>query len=135
MDKEKYIRTTMNPNVRHLLFALLTIVFSCSSLNHWTPVATWYYEISNTPDGTRYGHMIITEQPKKRLKVVMKATDGDEEVEVKDLVFVHRKMTGFMELPNLTLTITGLFEGYEFVGTIDAGEKGSFPIQATRMME
>ena len=65
----------------------------------------------------------------------MKATDGDEEVEVKDLVFVHRKMTGFMELPNLTLTITGLFEGDEFVGTIDAGEKGSFPIQATRMME
>lgn len=114
---------------------LLLVAFSCSSLKRWSPIATWYYEIIGTPQGDRYGHMIISELPKKRLKVVMKATDGDEEVVVQDLVFVDRKMTGFMELPNVTLTIRGVFDEDDFVGTIDAGESGSFPIKATRLMK
>lgn len=119
----------------NLLLAVILIIASCGSMKRWTPVATWYYEISGTPQGDMYGHMFITELPQKRLKVTMKATEGEEEVEVQDLVFVDKKMTGFMEFSNLTLTIRGAFEGDEFNGTIDAGESGSFPIKATRLIE
>lgn len=135
LGKERYISSKMNKTIKLFWVLFLVVGFSCSSLKGWSPVATWYYEIVGTPQGDRYGHMIISELPKKRLKIVLKATDGDEEVEVQDLVFVERKMTGFMELPNVTLTIRGVFDGDEFVGSIDAGESGSFPIKATRMME
>lgn len=114
------------------LTILLIGTLACGSTNKWTPVDAWIFQINETPMGDLHGKMYISEVDHKKYQVTIIPNDGKEEIEVKDLALIDKKLTGVIELPTAMLTFKGVFGENSFKGTLEFDEEQIFPFVAVR---
>lgn len=117
-----------------LALTMIVVLASCASnKNAWTPVGTWEYTVSDTPNGDTFGTIIITEEDGSRVGKFRSPEYGDTDITDFN-IDEDNLLTGKFYLAGMDMGISGTFEGETFSGTIDAGYNGSFPIVANRQV-
>ncbi len=120
---------------KSVLILLSILVFGCAGSKKavYSPVGTWEYTVIGTPNGDYPGTFILT-QTEEGMKGIMKSYEYGES-ELESLTYTtgeSNEMKCMLYLSGMDLSMTGVFVGDTFSGTIDAGQNGAFPITASR---
>lgn len=101
---------------------------SCGSLS---PIGSWDYKITGTPQGDYSGVLVVTKKDKKTLGAVMKSSGND-------LPFNHfvfdsktKKSGGDFTYQGMGINFDATVSKMEMIGNISV-EDMSFPFKATR---
>jgi len=107
--------------------------FGCAGTKKvvYSPVGSWEYVVVGTPNGDAVGTFILTQVEDVFKGTFRSAEYGDAEME--NLYYAEGKMTCQFYIAGIDLTMNGTFEGETFIGSIDGGQEGSFPITANRI--
>ena len=118
---------------KSVLILLSILVFGCAGSKKavYSTVGTWEYTVIGTPNGDTTGTFILT-QTEEGMKGVFKSPEyGDSDLE--GLTYGETKeLKCTLYLSGMDLSMSGVFAGDIFSGTIDAGQNGAFPINASR---
>ena len=87
--------------------------------------------VIGTPSGDTSGVFILTKTDDVFTGTFNSSEYGNTEME--NLFYVDGKITCQFYLAGIDLSMSGIFTGESFSGTIDAGETGVFPITANRV--
>ena len=123
----------INKMKKSVLILLSFLIFGCAGSKKavYSPVGAWEYTVIGTPNGDTSGTFILT-QTEEGMKGVFKSYEYGES-DLESLTYGESQdMKCTLYLSGMDLSMTGVFEGDTFSGTIDAGQNGSFPITATR---
>lgn len=118
--------------VLNRIIALIFIValFSCSSSKKvvYTPVGSWNYVVSNTPQGNIKGTMIITETDNS---FVGSLNTSAGKIDLKNVEIVENGLNASFYYQGYQFSLKGMFEGENFNGNVSFSD-GQFPIMASR---
>ena len=117
-----------------LTITLLLFLISCAGSKKavYSPVGTWNYEVTGTPNGDAQGVMTITQTEEGLAGTFKSPQYGDAKMENLAYVSESKTISCTLYLAGLDLMLDGTFEAEAFTGTIDAGQAGAFPMTATR---
>ena len=117
----------------YFIFLLAVLTVGCAGTRKvvYSPVGTWEYMVIGTPSGDTNGVFILTKTDDVFTGTFNSSEYGNTEME--NLFYVDGKITCQFYLAGIDLSMSGIFTGESFSGTIDAGETGVFPITANRV--
>ena len=114
-----------------LTMITLLVAVSCKATKKmaYTPVGSWDYKVTGTPQGDVEGTMILTKTGDS-YSGTMTAMGGS--IDLDDVKIEDNKLTCTFDYQGYTLDVSGTFEGETFKGEIGMDYNG-FPMTATRM--
>jgi len=116
-----------------LIIVVATMGFGCAGTKKviYSPIGSWEYLVIGTPNGDASGTFILTQVEDVFKGTFRSAEYGDAEME--NLYYSEGKMTCQFFIAGIDLIMNGTFEGETFIGSIDGGQEGLFPITANRI--
>lgn len=127
------MKTTKKSTFHALLFLLLIGLFSaCATSKNaaYSPAGTWEYEVQNTPYGNVKGQLIISQEG-DGYTGELRSSMGN--VSLRNLsIEENKQMNATAMMDGTSLSLSGMFEGDTFQGSVSAGSDGPFPMTASR---
>ena len=117
----------------YMIFLLAVVNVGCAGIRKvvYSPVGTWEYVVTGTPSGDTNGTFILTKPDDVFTGSFKSAEYGETEME--NLYYADGKITCQFYLAGIDLSMSGVFAGDTFSGTIDSGQMGVFPITANHV--
>ena len=125
---------SLNKQVTFLSLAILCLSCASSKKVIYSPAGSWEYVAKGTPNGDSHGIFVLTMVDNVLSGRMISDQYGESPME--DVVWEEGNLLRcnyFMA--DADLDLEGIFEGDYFLGTIDAGQYGVFPISANRKVE
>jgi hypothetical protein len=113
------------------ILALCLLFTGFTSVNLETsPLGTWVYNITGTPEGDFTGNLVVSEDKGKYIAVLK---SGDAHVPLVNPVYVKatQKLKGTFDYQGNTILLECITAGDTMTGTVSTGDS-SFPFKATR---
>ena len=118
---------------KYFIILLVAVIgFGCAgSKVVYSPVGSWDYVVSGTPNGDVQGIMVLTET-EDVLSGKFVSDQGDLPLENVNYT-EEKQLTARFYFEGMEFSMTGTFEGETFAGTIDGGDQiGLFSMTANR---
>jgi hypothetical protein len=108
--------------------AIVFCAFSCASVS---PVGTWNYSITGTPQGDYSGVLNVTKADKKNYSAVMKSDAGDLKFNKFSFDGKTKKSTGDFDYQGMNVWFDTALKENEMTGNVSV-QGMNFPFKATR---
>lgn len=125
----------MKAKIILLSLSMLFLLAGCASMkNRWTPVGTWEYLVTNTPDGDASGTLIITMSKEEYAGVLHSTNYGDAEIS-NFLINEEHALSGSFNMAGYDFYLKGTFDGDTFTGQVESSIAEPFPMTAKRQIQ